>query len=359
MIGEIPAPTFGEQRRVEFLCQRFSECSLHNVSPDEIGNALAILPGTGENEESIALVAHVDTVFSEGTPQSVSLRADRVIGPSVADNSLGLAVLTTLPMLLDELNLTLRSNLIFVGAVRSLGRGNLEGTRFFLQNNTMPLKAGICVEGAQLGRLSFSSNGMVRGEITVTVPEEYDWTRFGTTSAVMVLHNIVERIGQIPLPQQPRSRIVIGSIHAGNSFNRIPTHAVLRFEARSESGEIVQEVRQRMQDIVGEVSSRSRARISLDILAECEPEGLEISHPLVRCTNGILTELGVKPEVSPSISDLTAFIAKGIPAVTLGISRAENINELNESVEIYPIERGLAQLIALLVAIDGGFCNGY
>jgi len=359
MIGEIPAPTFGEARRVEFLCQRFAECGLQNVAPDETGNALAVLPGSGDGERSIVIAAHADTVFSEHTNQTVSLRADRVIGPAVADNSLGLAVLATLPPLLEDLELTLRSNLILVGAVRSLGRGNLQGIRFFLDNNTMPIAAGICVEGAQLGRLSFASNGMVRGEITVKLPEEYDWTRFGTTSAVMVLHTIVERIGQIPLPQQPRSRIVIGSVHAGNSFNRIPTHAVLRFEARSESGEIVKEIRQRIQDIVLDVSSRTRAQVELDILAACEPGGLEFSHPLVRCTNCILSALGIKPEVSPSISDLTAFIARGIPAVTVGISRAENLNELNESVEIEPMVTGVAQLLALITAVDGGLCDDH
>ena len=60
MMGEIPAPTFREQKRIAFLMQRFSECGLQNVSSDEVGNGLGILPGS-TGEKNIVIVAHVDT----------------------------------------------------------------------------------------------------------------------------------------------------------------------------------------------------------------------------------------------------------------------------------------------------------
>jgi len=358
MIGEIPAPTGGEQARVEFLCQRFTECGLQNCAADEIGNALGVIPGTGDGG-SIVLVAHVDTVFSAKTERTVSLRSDKVIGPGVADNSLGLAVLATLPSLLEECGIKPKSDVILVGAVRSLGRGDLEGLRFFLDNTPLPVRVGICVEGAQLGRLSFASNGMVRGQITVTVPEEYDWTRYGTTSAILTLHSVIDAIVQIPIPQRPRTRIIMGSVQAGNAFNRIPTQAVLKFEIRSESAEMVEEIRRNIENIILDVSSRSRAKITLDILAKREPGGMEFGHPLVRCTSSIISELGIEPMISPSISELSAFIARNIPAVTIGISTAENLNEVNESAAIEPISTGAAQLLALLLAVDGGLCDGH
>ena len=48
MIGEIPAPTFEEEKRIEFLCQRFSDANLQQCSTDEVGNALgaALMGGT-------------------------------------------------------------------------------------------------------------------------------------------------------------------------------------------------------------------------------------------------------------------------------------------------------------------------
>ena len=46
MVGEIPAPTFEEQDRIEFLMQRFSECGMQNCSSDEVGNGVGRCPGT-------------------------------------------------------------------------------------------------------------------------------------------------------------------------------------------------------------------------------------------------------------------------------------------------------------------------
>ena len=48
-----------------------------------------------------------------------------------------------------------------MGSARSLGRGDLEGLRFFLDNFKKPITAGVCIEGVKLGRLSYSSIGIV------------------------------------------------------------------------------------------------------------------------------------------------------------------------------------------------------
>jgi tripeptide aminopeptidase len=52
MVGEIPAPTFREERRVQFILDRFKEAGLTECSTDEAGNGIGLLPGT-EGEHSI------------------------------------------------------------------------------------------------------------------------------------------------------------------------------------------------------------------------------------------------------------------------------------------------------------------
>lgn len=89
MIGEIPSPTFGEQRRVDFLKDRFNEAGLLNCSIDDMPNIYGILPGeTGK--QNILMIAHLDTVFEE-EDYSISVLPEKIIGQSVADNSLGIA----------------------------------------------------------------------------------------------------------------------------------------------------------------------------------------------------------------------------------------------------------------------------
>ncbi len=356
MLGEIPAPTFHEERRVNFLTDRFSEIGLLNSSTDEVGNGVGILEGEND-DDNILIVAHADTPFSENVDHTLSVEQKYIRGPGVADNSLGLAAVASLPSIFEFLDITLKKNLILMGATRSLGRGNLEGLRFFLDNNELPISAGLSVEGAQLGRLSHVSIGMLRGEITCTIPEEYDWSRFGDASAILTINEVINKINDIPLPKRPRTSIVLGSIEGGTTYNTIATNASLRFEIRSESSDMVEEIGHRMEEFVAEISSKTGDEINLDIFARREPGGIKFSHPLARKTRFIMEELNVQPRLSPSTSELAAFIDKNIPAITLGITRGDNIRELDENILIEPIYKGLTQLIGTILAIDGGYCD--
>ncbi len=356
MIGEIPAPTFEEHRRVEFIQHRFTESGLQNSSTDEMSNALGILPGT-EGDKNILIVAHTDTFFASTVDHTITVYPEFVSGPGIGDNALGVAVMATIPMLLDLLDIQLESNLILMGASRSLGRGDLEGLRFFLSNTVIPIKAGVCIEGVSLGRLSHDSIGMLRGEIICTVPEEYDWTRFGAVGAIVTINEVINKILMIRLPKRPRSAIVLGSIEGGQSSNTIATNAILRFEIRSETQEIGQEIYEQMHDITAEVSSQTGAEVSLDIFASRRPGGISFSHPLAKNTRRIMRALQIQFHKSPSTSELSAFIDRNIPAITVGISYGEHKNQINELVKIEPMFTGLAQFIGILLAIDRGYCD--
>lgn len=357
MAGEIPAPTFKEDERIEFLMNRFKEAEITKNSVDEVGNGIGILEGNNGSDGNILLVAHADTVFGSKVDHTIQVQPETVTGAGVADNSLGLSVLATLPTFLNKLDIELNHNLILMGATRSLGRGNLEGLRFFLSNFEQPIKAGIGIEGVKLGRLSHTSIGMKRGEVTCKVPEEYDWSRFGDASAILTLNEVINRINEIRLPQRPRTSIVMGSVEGGSSFNTTALKAKLQFEIRSESSELVQDIHQSMEEIVTEVSSRSGDTISLDIFAQREPGGIPFSHPLIRHTRRIMDQLNIEPRPGPSTSELSAFIDRKIPAITLGLTHGDNVHESNESIEIKPIYTGIAQIIGTLLAIDGGFCE--
>lgn len=358
MIGEIPSPTFGEEDRARFIKDRFNESGVQDYSSDEENNTIAIIPGTAEKQEGILLVTHLDTVFPEQVDHSITVLPDRIAGPGLADNSLGVAAMVSLPTLLESLGIRLRHNLILLGASQGLGRGNLRGVRLFLQNNHIPILAGVCVEGVRLGRLNSASIGMLRGEFNCTVPEAYDWSRFEAAGAIVILNEIINRVLEIPLPRRPRTSIVFGSIQGGTGYSVIPTHSNLQFEIRSESAQMVQDIRHSFYDIAEEVASQTAAEVAVDVFAERDPGGIHYSHPLVQRSRDVVQALGIEPRRGPSTSELAALIDHGIPAVTIGLTTCDHLNEPDEVVQIEPIYTGLAQLIGILLAIDGGFCHG-
>lgn len=356
MIGEIPSPTFQENERIEFLLNRFNEAGLTESSIDDGGNGIGLLKGT-DSEKAILINAHADTVFSKKTDHTMQVSGDRITGPGVADNSLGMAVLATLPYLLEQLNFKLKNDLVLLGGSKSLGRGDLEGIRFFLENNKFDIGHALCIEGIELGRLSYSSIGMLRGEITCKVPESYDWSRFGDASAILTLNEVINKINDIRLPKRPRTSIVMGSIIGGTSFNTIAKDATLGFEVRSESQEVVESAGQTIEDIVKEVSSKTGDEIDLDIFAKRSPGGIPYAHPLNQCARKVMSELNIEPRLAPSTSELSALIDKQIPALTLGITSGDNIHRETETILIKPIYKGLAQIIEMIIAIDGGHCE--
>jgi acetylornithine deacetylase/succinyl-diaminopimelate desuccinylase-like protein len=356
LLGEVPAPTFNEERRNQIFVNRLSEVGLLNTSLDEKNNGFGILTGE-EGNEDILVLAHTDTIFSEKTDHTLTIKPDIVTGPGVADNTLGLATIASLPDILKVLDIKLKHNLVLMGSAQSLGRGDIEGLRFFLDNNERPIKAGLCVEGVQLGRLSHKSIGMLRGEVVCRIPTDYDWTSFGDASAILTLNEVINKINDIPLPKRPRSSIVLGKIEGGADFNKRATKAKLGFEIRSESAEAVEDIRFRLEEAVAEVASKTGDHINLDIFAKRQPGGIEFSNPLVRCTRQILKSLEINPRYEPSTSELSGFIDYKIPALTLGISSGKYLQMDEEYIDIEPMFKGIAQLVSIILAIDGGYCD--
>jgi peroxiredoxin len=54
---------------------------------------------------------------------------------------------------------------------------------------------------------------------------------------------------------------------------------------------------------------------------------------------------------------MSIFLSQKIPAVTLGITRGENVYQDKATMEIEPMYKGIAQVIGVLQAIDSGVCD--
>ena len=351
MIGEIPAPSFGESARIDFLKQRFNESGLQNCSTDEIGNGLAILPGS-EGKKSILLAAHADTPFESTVNHSLSLDTDRVVGPGVGDNSLGIAVLATLPTILERLNISFRDNLVLMGTVRSLGRGNLQGLRFFLNNNQLPLVAAISVEGSRLGRLHYTTVASLGGEITCSTVDD-GWP----TGAIDILQDVINGLRLIEIPTQNRTDLVLGQVKGGTSFEYPARSALVRFQVSSESDETVKHITEQIQELTERVATESGASVELELIARRKSGGLRADHPLVLQARRIMTSLGLQPLEGCCASVASSFHERGIPALTIGITNGLQVNQPGEQVAIQPMMQGIAQLIGILMAMDGGCCE--
>ena len=356
LLGEIPAPTFNEAERIRLVVDRFRENGLEDPEIDEYENASGVLPGS-EGRSSILVMAHVDSVFDGNTQHVLNVGPDSITGPGIADNAIGLAAVVVLPKLLKLLGIRLKDDLILLANTKSLGKGNLDGARYFLETKQRPIRAGICVEGAEQGRLSYSGLATLRGEIHLEVPSNYDWNRFGSSGAVGHLTRLINQLLEIPLPKEPKTKMVLGGLTCGSTYNKTPRRGSLRFEITSEGDEVLSDLKQQVHELCEQCSLENGTKVNFEVVVIRPNCGIPFTHPLVKTTRSIMSEMGITPKVIPSTGDLNVLIEAGHPGVTLGLTSADNIGEENESIKINPIDGGIAQLITLLQAIDGGHCD--
>jgi tripeptide aminopeptidase len=353
LLAQIPAPTGEEEQRIRYVLDRFVEAGLPEVGPDEIGNAVGLLPGR-QGQRTILLAAHVDTIYPRAVNHNVTLETDRVVGPGVGDNALGVAAMALVPSCLARLGIELDSNLGLLASVQSLGRSNHAGLRFFLDHPPRPIDCGIVVEGLQLGRANYLSIGKIRGDIVCDVCLE-KLRSDRSQNALVALHHVINRILSIAVPAQPYTKIRLAKMHAGLSYDSEPDHAELGFEVVSHSDEMIEQIRREMDDAVAEISAQHGVDAKLDCFFRRETGGIPFSHPLVKSVLRVMSQLHIEPDLGRGPSELPEFIGRKIPAVTLGITSGEK-NQENEPdyVMIEPILTGLAQLVGVILEIDSG-----
>ncbi|MBK1859143.1 M28 family peptidase [Cerasicoccus arenae] len=356
MFSEIPAPTFEETERARFMMDRLIEAGCQNVSTDELGNAVGIHPGkTGKR--NILVAAHLDTPFAKTADHAVQVNPNSITGPSIMDNALGCAAVASLPTLLSQLGIELEDNLVLLGSVRSMGKGDIEGMRFFLENNQLPMRAALLCEGGTLGRLSYSSLGVARGTIDCVTVRGANAGRLASGGAIPVLNRVLTKMLEIPLPTDPVTQVILGSVIAGTTFNTPSRDAHLRFEIRSEGAGVVNEVLEQIEAVVAEANSIPGAKVALNIVGRRKNTAISFQHPLIKSARRILKELDIEDHTAPSTGELSTLIGRGIPSLVLGLTNGDHRHDYNETIEIDPIFTGLAQLITMLQAIDGGLCD--
>jgi tripeptide aminopeptidase len=358
LIGQTPAPTFHEQARAQVFLERLSDAQTDFCSTDDYNNPIGIIMGaSGGEKPPIFVVAHLDTYFNSDVDYNYIIRKNSITGPGIIDNSAGVGVLAALPFIFQKLNLSFESDIVLAGTIHSIGKGNLQGIRHLLNTWDEPIRGAVIVEGAELGRLNYYSEGIIRGEIHCNIEPTAGWEHRYKPNAILILHEVIDEILKISLPRRPRSRIIIGKISGGFKHGTIALDAMLGFEIQSDSDEMVKRMYSEIKDIVDGISHEHNVRLKLNVISNQNAATLKYRHPLVKGTVAIMKRLGLTPVSESSASELSIFLAKKIPAVTLGITEGKNVHLENASIKIDPIFTGIAQVLGVIMAIDKGMCD--
>jgi len=350
-IAQIPAPTGAEAERAAFVAQEMRAIGLADVHTDGVGNAIGRRPGSG-NGPTVMIAAHTDTVFSADTDLTVRRTTERIAGPGVGDNSLGVAAMLAAARLLTTLDVATAGDILFVADVGEEGLGDLRGMREAVRTYRDHLGAVVAVEGHNLGRVTHRAVGSRRYRITVQGPGGHSWGNYGRPNAIHVLAKLITDLVALPIPSTPKTSLSVGTIEGGVSVNTIAPTAATLVDLRSIS-------QANLERLAGLVERTVRAvhipdvQVTAAVLGDRPAGDLPADAPIVRTCMETLRALGIPPTLDASSTDANVPIGLGIPAVCIGIAEGGNAHRLEEFIRISTIPSGLQQLLLLILALGG------
>ncbi len=357
LIGQVPSPTFKEKRRTSVFMERLAEFQVDECSTDGYRNPIGIIRGTSETKPPILVVANLDTIFGTDIDHYYTIKENSIAGVGIMDNSVGIGVLVSLPEIFRKLNLRFESDIVLAGVIQSTGKGNLRGIRHLLKTWPTAIRGAVCIESIECGRLNYYSDGMIRCEIDCNISTTNGFEYKFKPNAILIIHEVINQIMRLRLPQKPRSRVIIGKTSGGSKHGIIANDAKLGFEIQSTSDKMVKSILNDIKDIVEGISHEHEVDLKLKTISNINAARLKFNHPLVKSTVAVMETLDIKPVSEPSESELSIFLSHKIPAVTLGITHGENYHQLNARAEIEPMFKGIAQIIGVIMAIDSGVCD--
>ena len=357
LIGQTAAPTFKEKKRSKVFQERLAEFNVDEITTDGYRNPIGIIRGTDASKPPIFVLAHLDTFYEGDQLLNYTIKENTITGGGILDNSAAVGVIASLPVIFKKLDLQFESDIVLAGTIQSIGKGNLRGVRHLLKTWPTPIRGAICVEGIELGRLNYSSDGMIRAEIECHISDERNLQNDYRPNAIIILNEVINEIMNLKMSQRPHSRIVIGKISGGANHGKIAPEANLGFEIRSDSYKVVKKIYGEIRDIVEGISHENEVTLNLKTISNLKASRLKYNHPLVKYAAAVIEALGIIPVSKPTESSLAIFLARKIPAITLGITYGENRYLENATMEIEPMYKGISQVIGVLKAIDIGVCD--
>lgn len=350
-IQQIPAPTFHELERAQFVRDQFCKEKDLNVEFDPAGNVLACLKGRDKDSAPIIVSAHLDTVFPKETNLHATRESDRIFGAGIGDNSMGVAGLFGLIWSLSKQDLHLKNDLWLVANVCEEGLGNLIGMKSLVDRFADRPVAYLILEGMALGHIYNRALGVCRYQFTITTGGGHSWTDYGQPSAVHELTRLASMLTSLPMPRDHRTTLNVGRISGGTSVNTIASEASFELDLRSENLTALESIVHQVEQTTNSFN-KPGVTIRMELIGRRPVGELQSTHTLVQAARSCLLEQGISPQLNIGSTDANLPLSLGYPAITIGLSSGARAHTVHEYIYTEPLKKGLAQLLALVQVLN-------
>ena len=327
-LTEIEAPPFKEEKRAKEFSERLKLAGIEKVWIDSIGNVIGLLEGSIGNK-NIAIDAHLDTVFPEGTDVQVRVKNDTLFAPGIGDDTRGLAMILTIAETIVKSEIKPVDNILFIGTVGEEGLGDLRGVRYLFNNNEPKIDSWIAIDGGSIGRVNNQALGSYRYEVVFDGPGGHSWGAFGLVNPHHALgagiKNFVEK-ADIYTGSGPKTSYNVGIISGGTSINSIPFKSSMQIDIRSIDPNRLNDMEEilfnSMNKALDEQNAIKRSgpdlKLTINKIGNRPSGKVDESVPLIQKTIAATQYMGIEPRLTIGSTDSNIPISLGLPAVTIG-----------------------------------------
>lgn len=341
-LTEIPAPPFKEQARAAAYMKLLAAEGLTAVEQDAEGNVMGLRRGTTDGP-ILAIAAHLDTVFPEGTDVRVRRDGTRLFAPGVGDDTRGLAVLLSIVRALRSANVETTRPILFIGNVGEEGPGDLRGMRFLFTKGRYKdrISEFISIDGSGAGNnITWAGVGSKRYRVTFSGPGGHSYGAFGVVNPAFAMGSAIAKISSLTVPITPRTTFNVGVMGGGTSVNSIPDSVWMDVDLRSESADELARIEKAfttfMQDAAAEENRARSTRlgsvtVDLKLIGDRATGQTAEDAPLVRAAIEVIRSAGMTPTFGASSTDSNIPMSLSIPAITIASGgeggRAHSVDE--------------------------------
>jgi tripeptide aminopeptidase len=335
-LARVPAPTFDEGDRIEWLRRRLR----HAPGRRTAGAAGNLIWRFGEGRPHVLLLVHVDTVFGRDVVHEPVVEGARLRGPGVGDNAA--AVVCAVQVVEEMAQEHALDGLAVAFTVGEEGLGNLAGARAACAELEPDL--ALALEGHGLLHVAVDAVGSLRARISVDGPGGHSWANRGRPSAIDEICRIARTLSR---PARREASTNLGRIEGGTTVNAIAAHAELVVEQRA----LDEAVLTRFARALRMLTVESPLTLEVEVLGRRPAGRLDRRQPLLATVRRVREELRLPDELVAASTDANAALAAGIPALCLGCAQGGEMHTPGEFVELSSLPAGRLQLRGVLAGL--------
>ncbi len=335
-LARVPAPTFDEGERMEWLRRRLRDAPGRRST----GAAGNLIWRFGDGRPHVLLLAHVDTVFGREVVHEPVLDGARLRGPGVGDNAAAVVcAVQVVEAMARERSL---EGLAVAFTVGEEGLGNLAGARAACAE--LEPELALALEGHGLLHVAVDAVGSLRARISVNGPGGHSWANRERPSAIDEVCRIARALTR---PPRREASTNIGRIEGGTTVNAIAAHAELVVEQRA----LDEAVLTRFSRTLRLLTAEPPLALEVEVLGRRPAGRLDRRQPLLATVRRVREDIGLPDELVAASTDANAALAAGIPALCLGCAQGGEMHTPGEFIEIASLAAGRRQLRAVLAEL--------